>query len=367
MVLLFFVLIPVVPLLAAQINYDNLIMVMTAGLLLLTVKFQENLSHQRFNSALLLIALSIGMLGCLTQYLFMPIFAAMIIYLVYIIYRYIRTQPDYKITTLIKKDFQSMKKSVLIGSLAFFIVSGSLFVEMYAVNLVLYKNPVPACNQVLSTKDCLNYYAFERNYEVEAVKVKINSNPVIYSAHWAYRLFEFTFYTVSGGSSPLASYPFAAPLPGISLSAIGLFCFGSLLLIKYLRSLLREYPHVGFMLYVAIFFIAALWYRNYSDFLQIGQRVGINGRYLIPVMLAIALAFKRLLKQRPLTKTILLVAVLLLFLQGGGALTFIDASSSYWYWPNNSSVNKFNRQTQKIIRPLIYHHNLYRIGKNLYD
>jgi hypothetical protein len=85
---------------------------------------------------------------------------------------------------------------------------------------------------------------------------------------------------------------------------------------------------------------------------------------MLPIILSLALVFQKLLSHKPAAKTVLLIIVFLLFLQGGGAITFIDASNSNWYWPNDKTVIDVNKQAQKIIKPLIYHHNLFHIANN---
>jgi hypothetical protein len=236
---------------------------------------------------------------------------------------------------------------------------------MYGTNIILYRNPVPQCNQVISTKECLSYYAFARNYNDELTKASVSINPINFSAHWGYRLFEFTFYTVSGGSSRLAYYIFVSPLPGISVAAITVFILGITLFLVYSKKLVRQYPHLGFLVFISAFFLATLWYRNYSDYLQYGERVGINGRYLVPILLpivlAIILAFQELLKDKTATKIALLTILILFLLQGGGALSFINSSNSNWYWGNDKPIDEINNLAQKIVKPTIYHHNLFHI------
>jgi len=95
---------------------------------------------------------------------------------------------------------------------------------------------------------------------------------------------------------------------------------------------------------------------NYLDFLHYGQKFAINGRYLIPIAIPIALllalAYRQFLINKHLTKSIAVIAVILVFLQGGGVLTYLVYSNKYWYWPNKT-ITAVNTQTQSIIKPLI--------------
>ncbi|HVX58758.1 MAG TPA: hypothetical protein VG964_03425, partial [Candidatus Saccharimonadales bacterium] len=78
--LLFFVLIPVVPLLAGQLNYDNLLMLLTPAVLLAAVRFTERLKAGEFNLSGLCICLALGLLASITQIDFLPIFVGIIVW-----------------------------------------------------------------------------------------------------------------------------------------------------------------------------------------------------------------------------------------------------------------------------------------------
>ena len=48
----------------------------------------------------------------------------------------------------------------------------------------------------------------------------------------------------------------------------------------------------------------------------------------------------------------LALVVFILFLQGGGDLTYINDSNSNWYWPNRTVID-MNHAAQDIVKPLI--------------
>ena len=86
----------------------------------------------------------------------------------------------------------------------------------------------------------------------------------------------------------------------------------------------------------------------------------MNGRYLIPVLIPLAAilslgfsySFNRYLK----IKYILALCIILLFIEGGGSLTFIDRSDDSWDVPNKT-VRRLNNTARKITQPIIDHGN----------
>ena len=85
---LILILIPVVPFLAATINYDNLAFVMVPLTVLLTFDCRDSLIKGEISLVKTLLLLGCGMLASLVKYPFLPIFAAEVIYLVVVLIRH---------------------------------------------------------------------------------------------------------------------------------------------------------------------------------------------------------------------------------------------------------------------------------------
>ena len=64
------------------------------------------------------------------------------------------------------------------------------------------------------------------------------------------------------------------------------------------------------------------------------------------------LAFSLALRHLQIQKALFAVVISVLFLQGGGLLTFILSSDQSWYWPN-STVVKINTAVKKIAHHVI--------------
>jgi hypothetical protein len=353
--ILLFVLTPVVPLLAGQINYDNLIMPITAGALLVATSVSDRLLKGQLPIKIALWLLTLCLLGSLVQFEFLPIFAAIVAWLAWRFWQ-VSHDGNIKIVYGLSKIWHatSLKQKLLIT--VPLIIAIGLFMQMYGVNLVKYHTMTPACNQVLTDKQCLGSASWVRAQNALEHKTAVNTDPAVYAASWTYRMFVAMFFTNSGGASSKAFYLSVNPLPLIFGAAIVGFGAGVVLLLKYRQSVLMEYRYLGFLFFVSLFYTFILLLHNYLNFVQLGQKFAIQGRYIFPValplMFIMALAVRHALGNRERLKGILLLVVLVLFLQGGGTLTYITDSNQNWYW-HNSAVDKLNKLAQDFVKPLI--------------
>ena len=358
--LLFFVLIPVVPLLAGQLNYDNLLMPVAAVALLLATSISSQITAKNtLPIAKILVLATVSMLGCLVQFAFLPIFAGIFLWLGWQVWRGVR-RGQLKLSHDIKKQWTATSWQLRTALLVPTVLSAGLFTQMYGVNVVKYHNLTVRCDQVLSEQTCALNGPWQRNHEAFVNKNTVNGNPVLYGASWTYRMFIAMFYTSSGGASPNAWYLSINPLPVIFVTALLVFAFGVLLAIRYHRTLFQGYRYLGMLLFISVFYCASLFLRNYQDYVHLGEKVAINGRYLFPVvlplMILVALAYRRLLADKHHLKVGLLMAVFVLFLQGGGALSYINSSNGSWYW-QNTVVRRINEDAQFVVKPLIVFKN----------
>jgi hypothetical protein len=352
--LLFFVLTPVVPLLAGQINYDNLVMPVAALTLLWAIDIHDRLARGELPVGRLALLAALCMFGSLVQFEFLPIFLAVVLWLGISAWRQREDLPRPKPALRAAWRNSSRLTKVACG-LPLLLMTG-LFIEMYGVNVVKYHNPTPACNQVMSAQHCAGYAAWERDQVALAHKAPVNPSPIHYGASWTYRMFIALFYTSSGGASKEAYYLSINPLPVVFVTALAVCLLGVVLVIAYHRQIFSRYKYLGFLVFVCLVYAGMLWLRNYADYLHVGQKIAINGRYLLPIalpaMLLIALAYRQLLLNRDHLKLGLVAAVFVLFLQGGGVVSYITASNKNWYW-HNPTVTHLNVVAQHVISPFM--------------
>jgi hypothetical protein len=300
-----------------------------------------------------MMCLSLTMLGSLVKFAYLPIGAAIAVYVSFLFWRSAKSPRKLLLAT--RKDWfasSTLRKTTV---LTVFVVSLGLFVQMYGINLVQYHNVTPQCGQVLGVQRCLSYGPWARNYQYAQQHVSSGvGNPAYFAGGWLYGMFYRSFFAINGPGGP-GTYDNKPPLPIMAITAAGVCSFGLFLVWRYRRELFTHDAVLNFLLFVSGAYLIALLGRNYHDYLQLGHLVAINGRYLVliilPVLLVIGMAYRRLLSAG--WQGTLLVVGLALFLQGGGALSFIYDSNANWYWPNNETILRGNQHIQQVIEPFI--------------
>lgn len=341
-----FVLIPIVPLLAAQINYDNLLLPMTALSLLLAVSFgQELRGARRLNLKNLLWLAIVVTLTCLVKYAFLPILLVIGAYLIVLL---CWTYPNIKVS----------RPSPAAGWLLVFllVLSLGLFTQRYAVNVARYHKPVPECDKVLSVQQCSAYPPWNRDYALAQTKgdARGTDSPLTFTGDWFYGMWLRTFFAVDG---PASNFATRGPL---ILPGIGVIVFASaaaLATVVASKRLIRRYdaPAIWLFISVIVVYVGSLWLNGYHFFLQTGQAEAINGRYLLPVMplllVILALGVNTLLGRRQSLKITFAAVALLCMLWGGGSLTYILRSNPSWYW-HNQAVYDANHAVRDTLGPI---------------
>jgi len=351
--LLAFVLIPIVPLLAAQINYDNLFLPATTLALLLTVDFVTRLSAKRhLPFAALLQLLTVCLLTSLVKYAFLPIFAAALTFVTLKTWRTYRSPPD--LWKALKEGWHLAGYVGRIGWIIALLLASILFVERYGLNLVRYGSPAPDCEQVLTVKQCSRYGPWIRDYNFKIANFNGPRSPLTFTHEWLYGMWLRTFFAVDG---PATQFQTRGPLP---VPSIGAIIFAGVSIAAFAQTaprLFKKYDKNVLWLFIASIFtyVAVLWVDEYRAFLRTGQPVAINGRYLLPVLpliiLIAGLALNEAFRKRQTARLLLFAAAMFCLAWGGGALTYILRSNNAWYW-QNSAVRAANHAVQRTVGPV---------------
>lgn len=351
--LLVFVLIPVTPFLAAQINYDNLLLPLIALALLLTLKVGDSLKRRSLNVRALLQLLVVCLGASLVKYAFLPFFVAIGLYL---IVRAWRTYHSWlRLGAALAAGWHNLGRWTAVGLVGTLLLLGGLAAERYGVNLLRYHTPVADCGQVLSYDHCKHYGVWIRDHNLHANKpADANQSPLYFTWQWLRGMWVRSFFTLAG---PTVGYQTKGPLTLPGLSAIAFTVGGLLALALAARRVWRRYNSSALWLFtgVTLLYLAVLWIDVFKLFLYDGKPVAINGRYLWPILpwliLMVGLAATVLLGRRQQLKAALAGLVVLCFLWGGGALTYILRSNDSWRWPNQA-INSANQAVQNTLGPL---------------
>jgi hypothetical protein len=371
--LLIFVLLPIVPLLAAHINYDGLIFTLSALVLWQTQKFAKTITKDKqFDVKRFAVITLLCMFGSLVKYAFLPFVLGVVIYLGILVYGYVRSNRQ------VPKRLLSSAKSIGLRSglvlLSLFILLFVLFFERYAINTIKYSNPTPACDQVLSVDQCLAFGPWRRNYYTRQAKQEnrlekvYSTNPIRYFVTlWLSETTYQLFFAIDG---PKFDYRVGQPFRILRNSSVIILSLGIILIIYHNRYLRRTYYLKLFGLAIACY-AGSLLALNYTEFLSIGYPFAIQGRYLVPILpLVIGLmvaAYSKTIGQKPQIKAyVFLGTFLVLVTQGGGAGTYILRSSYTWYW-SGETRSYINYRIKDGLKVINFERNIQPVEKKIDD
>ncbi len=348
-----FILIPIVPQLAAHINYDNLFILLLPVLCLSAFSVIDSFRKRKVNVLGLLVFVLLSMAMSLVKYAGLPIIlAAWLFLLAYGILTFdARARAFWQ---SLRAGFAGANRPRLVILVVALLVTSVLFAQRYGVNMVRYHNPVPDCAKVLTVQQCEAYSPWARDHTYTQQKpANFKPNPVYFVGNWLWGMWHRLFFAVNGASSNYTNYA-QLPLPSVVAILLGV---SLVTVIWWWRKIFRHDPYVTLGVAIFVGYVMALFLNGFSDYNRVGQPVAINGRYLLPVMPLVVVALGRGIKLTLVHfkveryKPYLAAAAVLLLLQGGGVFTFILRSDSTWYWPN-STANKVNNAAQKVLKPI---------------
>lgn len=357
LILALFTLLPVVPLVAGQINYDNMLFPLVAWACLLTINVTDQIRIKKLSARTVLALVILCLLTTLVKYEFLPIFASIVIFLLYTYQRYSDTTWRKLLPTLWSSWREQPTYTRLVLAILL-IISIGLFAQRDGINLVRYHTFAPDCGQVLAVDHCSQYSPWNYNYYNHQI-IQSNKGHVIYenvasyTGWWAYWLWYRSYFAVNGPQTDFTNYP-PLPLPAAAGVLIGIF--GLIAVVFRWRSITKGDPYMLFFLLASVIYLLALWLEAYTTYRSTGVFEIMNGRYVLPILLLVAAligkSFAGVLRKFPVMKVSLAVVALICFLEGGGFLTFIARSDQNWYWPNANVIHA-NNAAKKVISPVI--------------
>jgi hypothetical protein len=356
-VLIIFVLTPIVPFLAAHINYDNLVIILAAFLFILTTRLINNSKSVVLNLVSLLI---VGMVASLVKVYFLPIFAVTFIYIILVLSK----RHGSKILNVVNSSWKNTQKGVgVIFLLLLFVVVSVLFVERTGINLVRYKTIEPDCAQIQTEQTCSHYMPWQRNKTNQLNKPSdpVYGTVVSYGQHWVskmtrgyFAIFSHTPTKVVSSAEPFGPIVLRPIMPIPINLGIVIFVSGfALLLVEFKKIWASRY--LRFSLVICSSYVLILFVFNFMSYQSIGAAQAIQARYTYPILILIfallSMSFNYAIKSSQL-KVAMAFIIIAIYLQGGGILGYLIRSDSNWYWQDNNVI-QINQSTQGILKRVI--------------
>jgi hypothetical protein len=350
-----FALIPIMPQLAAHINYDNLLMLLLAWLCLIVFRLTDAFRAKRVDARAVLLFVVLSLFISVVKYAALPLLLGAVLFLAWTVYR--SFQGDYpKLYKGALGDFKRLSRNAKVALVGVALIGLGLFTQRYMVNIVQYGSPVPDCGKVLTVEQCSQYGPWGRDYRHEQSRdPNFQPNIFAYTFDWTRGMLHRLFFAVSGAGTRFANY---IELPVITWT-FGILAVAALVsVVAWWRRIFADSPYLVFLALMIGVYLVLLFADQFGMYRQTAEPVAINGRYLLPILpllaiivgKAFALTYARfdVSYLKPFTAAV----VLLCFLQGGGMLTYLLRADSNWYW-QNQTVRDANEAARKAIAPFV--------------
>ncbi len=332
--------IPIFPLLAAHINYDNLLLLVFAWSVLCIVRITNVVRAGKplplGQSVQLAVAVLIGMS---VKYAFLPLALAMFIWLLWLLALGYKIHKQ-TISTQLQSwrthwKLQGRRKRYLMSGL---VIVSLFFASHYVTNMLSYGSPIPSCERVFSEKECAAYGPWNRNKNMEARKSESfapMSYPAYMTTEWFPGMTQRLMFAVAGKTNDFQT---KLPLPilvysFVALSVLGVTC----MIIQLVRK--KSSWLMAFTMLLAVLYAGILSFQLYGDYVDTANPVAINGRYLIPVLPLVAAVLIQSISalvgfiDRRIVSALAIASIVYLLLAGAGAATYIVLAESHWFWP----------------------------------
>jgi len=359
--LFLFVSVPLVPYLAAHINYDNLV------LLILPILFSLIIKLQTTKQPLVCLLLAAGLAGMLSVVKFstLPIVVVVAVAALVILLR--------RFGKAFGKELYASrahsKKITLIGAILVGVLGLGLFAERYGVNYVQYSSYSPDCIELHSFDECKEYSVWIRNFNAEnrtdTFELSLaNSPPAFFFGYWVPNIYGGLFVSGAFTDATTDLHRFMPQNVSASTGSLTARLAGAGALLISLFALARSWKYLSargaryLILTSFLLYGAALFATNYGNLVNLGYPYATQGRYMIPFIIPVIglliLGLGQVFRNKPLTKTVLLIIFLLCFLQAAGALTYIVYSNPSWQW-EFGPFREWNTTLRTLLSPFLKH------------
>lgn len=358
-VFLLFVFTPIVPFVAAHVNYDNLILLLTPAVLIFGTRLIIDKGDVAWNGALFGI---LGLTGMLAKETFLLLYAVIS---AYVLWRLWGEHGLNFLHSLGRSVARNIRDVSFLAALFVLLILSGLFIERHGVNLLRHGTLIVRCEAVQPESVCEDFGPWYRNRENIRNKPAepLYGNPVSFTQHWVSKTMRGFFVPFSHTPTQVVwdREPFG-PIIVKGILPVG-FLFSCLALIFGLgaiamkgRDLWHDKP-LRFALVVCIGYLMAVWAFNYQLYLRLGEAEAIQARYSYPILLLLFLLMVKSARDiitSRIMKAWAVAAILFLFVWGGGIAPWLIRADDTWRWQNHT-VQSVNRSVQNVLRYTILH------------
>lgn len=322
---------------ASAINYENLLILLTALFLYVTVSAVRSVEFSFYDFAKVLM---VGALASLVKFTFIPIFLLGTLWLVISKHN---TPVDKK---FFKPAVEGKHKKWLLtlGVFAALVVTLFMFTQTYGVNTVQYGTPRPDCRATLGLERCLSNGVIQFNEDQLASKHERDPMSIgEYFFNWVSNM----FFMSSSITKP--------PMPVYYTFFVALNILLILLSLVYVRGS-RISTELKIITVIALLFLCVVFANNLSLYYEYHAMRALTWRYILiiwPILLVFMLQVihnSKISKWSP--SFILAVVAIFAYTQGGGAMSHLMLLDEGWYW-EGGVLKGVGLQLQDLFDPYI--------------
>lgn len=356
--ILAFVMTPIVPFIAAHVNYDNLMLLGTPLLLLAATRIIQN----RGNLVVRLMIFSLlVMLIVLVKRSFLPLAIITVVYVLAVLIK----RSGRNIAIDLRDSWRNTAKGaaffLLVGGL---IITSGLFIERYGVNFVRYGSVWPHCHIVQSEEVCKNWGPWRRDF-IDIQWTKPSEPPYgnifSYGQHWVSWMMEgyYVLFSHHSDARPKLGDPYGK-IAGRGYLFLPKFIgtvalIGGLIFVAVNIKKIWSNPALRFAFVISFGFIVLQFLYNYRGYLTKWRPVAIQARYTYPIlipMFGLMIQSASWKIRGKYIKSVLLVFFIALYVWGGGITGWVVRSPDTWKW-QNQTVIEVNRAASSVLRYII--------------
>lgn len=339
--LVFIMFIPVTTFLAGQLTYDALFFTCCGLAMLPLVRFVQSLDkHGTVSLARAAWTAAICLVTLQVKYAFAPIIFGAGVYIVWlVVVRVYRRQLDWR--GVAQQWRKQSKTSLGLLAVGVLLLTSVFFLQRYGMNLVRYNSLTPDCDKVLSVTECLEFdpYGRDAGFKERNLKSFIDHKDLaMYPYNWFTQMIRELYFTVGPRE---VGYAPGAPLPSAYITGYMIAIISIALVTFRLRAIISKGVETRLLLSIVVAYIAFLFAKNLSAYVQTGVPVAIHGRYILPLLplmaygvyVAVRSLPKRFFAHTKSYQSVVFAVLFVATLYGGGIAPYIIRSNDSWQWP----------------------------------